>query len=173
MLTLSLLRHAKSSWDHPSLADFDRPLAPRGLRAAPVMGSYLQRHALVPDLILCSAAQRTRETLGLILPYLEGNLSVRIDDALYNASTAEDLLSFLHRQADSQPNVLMIGHNPALELLAGCLVDSGASAARDQMAEKFPTAALAVISFKADNWAGVRGGGRLERFETPKGLNRG
>ena len=63
MLSMLLLRHAKSSWDDPALADFDRPLAPRGEEAALRMGAYMAAHDLLPDLILCSTAQRARQTL--------------------------------------------------------------------------------------------------------------
>jgi phosphohistidine phosphatase len=64
--TLHLLRHAKSSWDDPSLADRDRPLAPRGLRAGRAIAAYLREHGIAPGLVLCSPAARTRETLGLV-----------------------------------------------------------------------------------------------------------
>ena len=70
MKTLFLLRHAKSSWSEPGLADFNRPLNERGRRAAPLIARYLAHCDLLPDLILCSAALRTRETLALMLPGL-------------------------------------------------------------------------------------------------------
>ena len=62
MRTLLLMRHAKSSWDRPDLADLDRPLAPRGRKAAPLIARHLRDRQLVPDLVLCSHAERVRET---------------------------------------------------------------------------------------------------------------
>ena len=71
MLTLSLLRHAKSSWKNPTLADRDRPLATRGETDAPVMGKAMAERGIDPDLVLCSSARRTRDTLALVLPELK------------------------------------------------------------------------------------------------------
>ena len=70
MRRLILLRHAKSSWDYADLADVDRPLSERGRTAARAMGSYLRAHPIRPDLVLCSPAARTRETLALVTPSL-------------------------------------------------------------------------------------------------------
>ena len=74
MLTFCLLRHAKSSWKEPALPDHDRPLNTRGKAEAPVMGKEIAKHGLDPDLVLCSTARRTRDTLKLVLPELKGRL---------------------------------------------------------------------------------------------------
>src|SRR5215831_15132963 len=86
MLTLSLLRHAKSSWDDPALEDFDRPLAKRGQTAAPRMGAYMQANGLMPDLVLCSPAVRARQTLDLLLSCLGGGPTVVYEQAFYLAA---------------------------------------------------------------------------------------
>ena len=75
MLTLSLLRHAKSSWKEPALPDHDRPLNTRGKAEAPVMGKEIAKHGLEPDLVLCSTARRTRDTLKLVLPELKSEMA--------------------------------------------------------------------------------------------------
>lgn len=164
MKTLLLLRHAKSSWTDPQLNDFDRPLARRGRIAASAVGRYLAEAGLVPDLIICSAAQRTRETLALLLPSLPGEMRVEVETGLYEADP-QDILDRVQRIADGVERVLVVGHNPGMEQLADELTASGDESARSRMAEKFPTAALAVITFDAKRWADVRPGtGTLRRF---------
>ncbi|NIP89767.1 MAG: histidine phosphatase family protein, partial [Gammaproteobacteria bacterium] len=83
MKTLLLLRHAKSSWDDPSLEDFDRPLAPRGEKAAPVMAAYLASKGLRPDLVLCSPAARARQTWALVAQSLGDGIAVKELQSLY------------------------------------------------------------------------------------------
>ena len=114
MKTLFLLRHAKSSWSEPGLADFDRPLNERGRRAAPLIARHLARGGLLPDLILCSAALRTRETLALMLPGLARDAVVRIESGLYGAD-AGTLLRRLERVEAAVDCILLIAHNPGLE----------------------------------------------------------
>src|SRR5450631_2444347 len=126
MLTLTLLRHAKSSWEEP-LDDFDRPLAPRGKKAAPEIGAALAARGLRPDLILCSGALRARETLGLVIEDLGAPApEVIYDDALYMAAPGT-LLKRLHGiasapQRDAPRHVMLVGHNPGFEELALMLV---------------------------------------------------
>src|SRR5262249_52313556 len=86
MLSLLLLRHAKSSWDDPALADFDGPLASRGEEAARRMGAYMAAQELAPDLIMCSTAERARQTLEIVLERLGADLPTRFADALYLAT---------------------------------------------------------------------------------------
>ena len=86
MLTLSLLRHAKSSWDDASLNDFDRPLSERGENAAPRVGAYMAAQGLAPEFVLCSPAVRARQTLDLVLPHLAGGPTVVYEDSFYLAA---------------------------------------------------------------------------------------
>ena len=124
MKSLLLLRHAKSSWDEPGLADRDRPLAPRGRRAAKALAGHLGQEGVQPALVLCSSARRARETLERIAPAL-GEADVTIEDGLYGA-TEDDLLERLRAVPDSVPSAMLIGHNPAIQALALCLAGSGA-----------------------------------------------
>src|SRR6476660_10044523 len=96
MLTLSLLRHATSSWKEPALPDHDRPLNTRGKAEAPVMGKEIAKHGLEPDLVLCSTARRTRDTLKLVLPELKSEPKVIYEDGLYHGTSAE-MLGILHK----------------------------------------------------------------------------
>ena len=127
MNRLLLLRHAKSSWDDPSLADHERPLAPRGHRAAESMAEHLRSNVPHPDLVLCSSALRTRETLERMSKAF-GDAEVVVDDDLYGA-TDELLLERLRGVADRFETVAMIGHNPGVHDLAIALAGSGADLA--------------------------------------------
>lgn len=174
MGTLLLLRHAKSSWDDPGLADYDRPLAKRGRKAAPLIGAEIARLGLRPDLILCSSAARTRETLALVLPALGAPPpEIVFDDAIYMATPTVllGLLGKLPTGAGGPNTVMVVGHNPGLEELAELLVGGGNDAAQEQMAEKFPTGALAVFTFPGDTWRDIApGAGTLAHFITPARL---
>jgi phosphohistidine phosphatase len=166
MHRLLLLRHAKSSWDDPSLADRDRPLAPRGHRAAERMADHLRSDFPHPDLVLCSPALRTRETLDRMSNAF-GDAEVVVDDELYGAGEGE-LLERLRAVDDRFETVAVIGHNPGIHDLAIALAGSGAELGR--MGAKFPTGALAVLAFD-EPWRDVSpGGGLLEAFVTPKDL---
>jgi phosphohistidine phosphatase len=121
---LYLLRHAKSSWGDPGLEDRDRPLNSRGRRAARLVAEHLRAEGVSPELVLCSASLRTRQTLAAILPALDGEVEARIEDALYSAG-AEELLERLRSVPASTSSVLVIGHNPGLHELALSLAGTG------------------------------------------------
>lgn len=169
MTRLLLLRHAKSDWSTPGLDDFDRPLAPRGQRAAALMARHLADHAPRPDLVLCSPARRARDTLGLVLKPLDG-VPVCFEQALY-VFDHPPLLARLRRLAAEVSCVLVIGHNPALEDLARALAGPASEPeAKAALVAKFPTAALATLETPA-SWAGLAAGSaRLVDFTTPKSL---
>jgi phosphohistidine phosphatase len=170
MLTLSLLRHAKSSWKNPTLADRERPLATRGMTDAPVMGKAMAERGIDPELVLCSSARRTRDTLALVLPEFKVEPMVVYEDALYHASPAE-LLTMLHDLQPGAGRVMMVGHNPELQSFALDLVGSGPKHFRDRLREKYPTAGLLVINFASGLWSSVEvNSGTLNLFLTPKDL---
>lgn len=167
MLTLTLFRHAKSSWSHPGLGDFDRPLSERGEEAVPKMAAYLAEQGLVPDLVLCSSARRTRETLGLALPCWRTKPKIDYVKALYLA----DVPALLAATRDAPPDVrhlMIVGHNPGLQNFALKLIGSKAKGA-GAISRKFPTAAIATITFDTDDWQAIElGAGHLHAFVTPK-----
>ena len=172
MLTLLLFRHAKSDWS-ADLADHERPLNKRGVKAAPLVARHIASSGQSPDRILCSDAVRTRATLSLVLTELPNPPpAVDIDERLYLAA-AETILDVLRERAGKTDKRLMvIGHNPGLHALALTLVGNGDKKAIGAMAMKFPTAALAVITFEADAWADIRpAGGTLESFLVPRDLD--
>jgi phosphohistidine phosphatase len=141
--TVYLLRHAKSSWDDPELADIERPLAPRGRKAAKKIASYLRNHDVHPELVLCSPAARARETLAAI-----GEGEIRPE--LYGASAAE-LLLMIRGLPDDASSVLLVGHNPGMGDLAGAFAPLPGGT--------FPTGALATFAFDCEHWADIEPGG--------------
>lgn len=167
MKTLILLRHAKSDWADPTLADHDRPLAARGRDAAPKMGAWLKTHGPRPELVLCSTATRARQTLALALEALGDTPETRFDRGLYLAGGA-GVLARLRQAPDAAGTVMVVGHNPDLEQLARRLATTGDKTALARLAEKYPTAGLAVIELPVERWAEAGDGGRLVAFETPK-----
>lgn len=169
MIQLALLRHAKSSWDQPGLDDFDRPLNDRGRTAAPVMGQILASLRFAPDVVLCSPSKRTRETLDAIAPYVaNARHQVRFDDQLYLA-TPDTILFCLKTAGKNAKRILLIGHNPGLHVLATSLARSGDPTLLARLNDKFPTAALAVLSLGGETFATMETtGGHLEAFITPK-----
>jgi phosphohistidine phosphatase len=169
MKRLFLLRHAKSSWDEPGLSDHDRPLAPRGVRATAVMAGHLRSEAIAPELVLCSSAQRTRETLEGIRDALGPDFVEEIERDLYAAS-AEHLLERVRAVDDAIESVMLIGHNPGIEGLALGLAGGGDKL--EAMERKFPTGALATLVFDG-RWRRLKpGAAELIDFVTPKELAR-
>jgi phosphohistidine phosphatase len=170
MLRLLLLRHAKSDWSQPGQKDQDRLLARRGRRTAPEIGAYMARHRLIPDRVLCSTAQRTRQTLELVAEKFSAPPPVTFEDGLYNA-TPDGILQAIRATPREIRTLLVIGHNPGLQAAATALIASGDVEARERLKEKLPTAGLAVIDFPVDDWGKLhRKSGRLERFVTPRML---
>jgi phosphohistidine phosphatase len=149
--TLFLLRHAKSSWADPTLADHDRPLAPRGRRAATRIAQHVRSEAVRPALVLCSSARRARDTLDVLKPALGHQVEVRVDDALYGAD-ARQLLDRLREVGQDIASVMIVGHNPGLHDLAVELTGDGTEAAISQLHTKFPTGALATLDVGRTRW---------------------
>ncbi len=165
---LVVIRHAKSSWDDPSLTDHDRPLSKRGRDSLKRLRDHIASLGLRPDVVLCSTSQRTRETLDGIRTTLGRRARVELDAKLYGASSGH-LISELRRLDDQARTVFLIGHNPGVEDLVDLLVPD---AARGGMAiEKFPTAAVAVLTVSGP-WSALQPGhASLDSFWTPRPPN--
>jgi phosphohistidine phosphatase len=158
---LLLLRHAKSSWDDPSLADEDRPLAPRGRKAAKRLRAHVRRERIPVGLVLCSPAKRAHETLDLVAPPGE----IVIERELYHATAAE-LLERLRRVPDTVDAVMLIGHEPAIRDLA-----VGLAGPESELADrKFPTGGLATLTFTGPWSTLAPGGAGLAAFVAPREL---
>ena len=167
MRRLLLLRHAKTERPEPGERDRDRKLTVRGRADAPVIGTYLARQGLVPELVLVSPVTRAEETWALVAPALTKAPRVAKDERIYNAS-AEALIGIIRQTRDAH-SLLVVGHNPGLYDLAVRLIASGDIEARERINEKLPTSGLVVIDLPFDDWARLHpNAGRLERFVTPR-----
>ncbi|MEO0389801.1 MAG: histidine phosphatase family protein [Pseudomonadota bacterium] len=153
-MKLILMRHAKSSWDDPFLADHDRPLNTRGQRSAAVMGEWLRRNGHVPDRAVSSTSVRTCETFER----LEFGVPVRFTGALYHA-VAEKMMDVL--QAEAHGTLLMLGHNPGMAEFAERLVQR--APAHDRFCD-FPTCATLVLELETPGWEA----GRVLDFAIPR-----
>ena len=138
----------------------------RGRKAAAAMGEYLARLKPAPALVLCSTSLRTRETLDEILPALHREPQLLLEDELYLAGMGR-LLDRMQRLPEQAESVLVIGHNPGLHHLAASLAGEPG-----ELAESFPTAALAVLRVSG-RWSALRPHhATLIDFKTPKLLSR-
>ena len=143
MRKLLLLRHAKSSWDDQTLSDHDRPLSARGERDAPRMGAMLAEKDLVPDLIVTSTACRARSTAHVVAEAAGFHGKLIETEMLYHSSPGQ-ILSVLNDEATDESCVMLVGHNPGMEMLASHL--SGRH-------EIFPTAAIGAFECDVDDWS--------------------
>ena len=154
MKTLHLLRHAKSDWSDPALADRDRPLNPRGKRARLVVADHIAGWKV--DRVVCSPARRARATAKPVVKML--GCPVSYESAVYDA-VPEHLFDTIRALSDRDESVMLVGHNPSLEELAAILCDQSFT---------FPTAGLATVNLSIKRWAEVTAGcGTLTAFFTP------
>jgi phosphohistidine phosphatase len=159
MKTLFVLRHAKSSWDDPDLADFDRPLNDRGRSTAPFMGEVMNRNGFSPDIIVSSPAVRARDTARLVKDAGEHTAEIRFEEGIYEASP-QTLKQIVAAIDDGNRSAMLVGHNPGMEgfiqLLTGRV-------------ERMPTAALAIIDLDIATWSKIESGsGVLRNVIRPK-----
>jgi len=145
MKSLLVLRHAKSSWKHPELADHDRPLNKRGQRDAPRMGELLREQDMIPDLIISSTAKRARQTAEMVADTSGYQAEIQFERSFY-ASEPEALIDILQQVADDNDCVMVIGHNPDLEELLEMLTGNW---------ERMSTAALAKIELPINEWVRI------------------
>ncbi|HYV82108.1 MAG TPA: histidine phosphatase family protein [Pyrinomonadaceae bacterium] len=159
MLTLYLLRHAKSSWDDASQKDFERPLNNRGRKACEVIGEVVEEKGIDFDLVLVSTALRTRQTIELVKERAKLRSEVRYDERIYEA-TVSQLLEVISQVDNDRKSVLLVGHNPGLEGLLTLLTGEDV---------RVTTANLAKIKIKATKWsASLANKGTLDWIVRPK-----
>ena len=171
MKRLYFLRHTKSAWADPDRVDADRPLSPRGRRAAPALGRYMRKEGLIPALALASTARRAEETWELLATALKAEVPLETSHKLYLASAAR-LLKAVRGVGDDHSSVIVVAHNPGLQALALELVGTGETGARARLATKYPTGGLAIFDFPVEHWSEIAAGtGRLDRFVVPRDLD--
>jgi phosphohistidine phosphatase len=164
---LYLLRHAKSSWELAGQLDWERGLLTRGIDDSKLIAGYMFRNNISPDLVICSSARRTKQTLAAVREAIPRDTAVAVTDDAYQASTA-DLYELVRAAKPSAKSVLLIGHNPSIHDFAVDLAADGPDIER--MAAKFPTAALAEFSFDGEWNDLATDGATLDAFTRPKTL---
>ena len=161
MKTLTLIRHAKSSWKYPELSDFDRPLNKRGKKNAPYMGERIAKQNISPDRIITSPANRALATAKMIAKAIKYPSKELVADQRVYLSNARDLVAVLRKVKDSCKEVFLVGHNPSLTDLANDLTG--------ESIENVPTTGVVRIQFDLDSWAQVaQNSGKLVLFDYPK-----
>jgi len=162
---LILMRHGKSDWSSPGQADFDRPLAKKGVKAVPKMAAWLRDHDFLPDRILSSPALRARQTterLAAAIGFDAGAISW--DERIYNASLAE-LLEVVGAIGGEGGCVLLVGHNPGFDDLLEHL--SASPPPRNDEDKLLTTAALAVLDYGDAEFSTDAGSGTLLHLVRP------
>jgi phosphohistidine phosphatase len=170
--TILLLRHAKSAWGQPGLDDHDRPLNKRGERAAEAMAEHIVHNAPRPDLILCSTAVRTRQTLAPLVHRLANPAPpIALEKGLYLATEGE-LLVRLRAVPEEVRTLLLIGHNEGIGELANALAGDGNPGTLERLHEKFPTGALATLKLGEVPWQDLAPGqADLAAFVRPRDIS--
>jgi len=164
MKTLLVLRHGKSDWNVDYGGDHDRPLAPRGVKAAKWMGVYLERLEQIPDRVVSSTAVRARETVRLAAQAGNWSSAQETTSRLYGASP-EEALDVVRALDDALGSVLLAGHEPTWSLLVGGLIGNANV--------RFPTGAMARVDLAVRHWNDADFGlGTLIWLATPKQIGR-
>ena len=141
-----LFRHGKSDWDAQYDSDHDRPLAKRGIRDAKRMGKFLSKIEEVPELILSSTALRTMETTKLAMEAGNWNVDIKLEKKIYEASS-EEIINLIKSQDDKYNFICLVGHEPIFSTIVTLI--------NNNKKIKFPTAAIARISFSTSDWKRV------------------
>ena len=164
MKRLFLVRHAKSSWEDPSLDDIDRPLNERGKRNAPEMGIRLRKQGIIPDLLISSPAKRALSTAKKIsqeIGYPKKN--IQIDDRLYHGSS-NSMITLIKSIQGKINSIMIFGHNPGFTDFANMLCGINIY--------NIPTAGIVAIDFSTDDWSEVDfNTGELVFFDYPKKIH--
>ncbi|MDJ0755852.1 MAG: histidine phosphatase family protein [Ardenticatenaceae bacterium] len=162
MKTLLIMRHAKSSWDNRHLADYDRPLNPRGERDAPRMGELLRKEGLIPDVIVTSSAERALKTAELVALSCDFSSSLVTDRELYHAP-AETYFDVISKLDPELKTALVVGHNPGIEMFLSKVVLTWTT---------MTTANIGHVQLDIPDWSHFQEGvsGRLIHFWQPKAL---
>lgn len=153
------------------MGDRERRLIERGRKDAARIGAYMASHGLVPDRVILSPAERTRETWAAAATAFKPEPGALMCENLYDA-TPHAVFAKVKDTPASAHTLLVVGHNPSLHEIALMLIASGDVDARERLREKMPTAGLVIIDFAIDTWAKLHPqSGRLERFVSPKTLD--
>jgi len=157
---LYLLRHAQSADKQMSQRDSDRELTPEGVKQSILIGTFLFRQIIVPDIILSSTAERAKATAGLIADTVKVDLEkIQLHEDLYDAST-RTFYQFLTQLEDQYQHIMCVAHNPAISYVAEYLTKSEIG--------DMPPAGIAIIKFNIHAWKEIgEGNGELMNYVNP------
>ncbi len=165
-MELILLRHAKSSWEHEDLDDYDRPLAERGIKDCKAIRDYINEQGLYPDLIICSASKRTKDTINLVYKNNLNKLKIIYLKELYQ-NGINTIINAIAKTDNKIKTIMIAGHNPEMELLVENITG------KDFPYEKFSTAGLAILDLEIKSWNEIKGKtGKLKLFITPQKIRK-
>jgi len=164
MKTLLLMRHGKSSWKDENLADHERPLKKRGRKDTKRIAKEILKHDLMPELILCSSAERARETVEILAEHLDYQNQIKYSHELYMGEP-QDFIDALQEMAENEGIVMIVAHNPGLEAYLQIV---------DGEIESLPTAGLGYLLLALDDWKDItlESMGDLIGFWKPKELRK-
>jgi phosphohistidine phosphatase len=156
MKTLYIVRHAKSSWDNPGLADHERPILEKGKKRTKYIIDYLIEHNIKPDLIISSHAIRARQTatiIGTAVNYPESE--IQISTSVYHGDV-DSLMDHFYDLSDDVDSLMMVGHNPTFTTFANYFLD--------KKIDWLPTSSIVCIEFDTDKWENVVNAQKKAKF---------
>jgi phosphohistidine phosphatase len=144
MKTLYIVRHAKSSWEHPHLSDHDRPLLSKGKKRTKLIGQFLAQNKITIDKMVSSSAVRAYETAKIIAKSIGYPINnIQIDPGVYHTDV-DSLVNGLYGLSNDIQSVMYFGHNPTFTYFANEWLD--------EKIDWLPTSAVAGIVFDTENW---------------------
>ncbi len=164
MKTLTILRHAKSSWEYPELSDFDRPLLNKGVKRTLLVCNALIIEKFIPDLIISSPAVRALETASIVIDRLNLNAKKPEINKLFYPGYSKTFVKVISKVEDNVNNLMIVAHNPGLTDLANLLLPT-------ESIEWIPTSGLVQIEFDCDSWNRInQSNASLKKYLVPKKL---
>ena len=169
MLNLSLIRHAKSDWINYESDDFSRKISSKGIIKTKKIGLLLKKKGIFFNEILCSPSVRTKQTMEIILTYLDSTPPSSYLDELYHISN-KDIFDTVMLYAKKK-NILVISHEPLLSTSIESFFYGVDNSNFDRAVEKFSTSSFFNVSFNCENWPEIgRSVAEINFFVRPNDL---
>ena len=149
MKRITFIRHAKSSWDDPSLKDFSRPLNARGKNDAPLMGKEFGKRKIPFDLIISSPSVRTKQTMELMCPHLDYDLEDILWERAFFHADPKTLLMMIKPLPERIEHIGIVGHNPGITEIVNILQ-------KQKYIDNLPTCGMVSLIYHGKNWNDLR-----------------
>ncbi|MBI9068330.1 MAG: histidine phosphatase family protein [Salinivirgaceae bacterium] len=165
MKTLTIFRHAKSSWDNADLSDFERPLLPKGIKRTKKSCQWMKENNIIPDLIVSSPAERAKLTAQIIQEQIGSDIKIEFETNMYPGNQ-DQILEILENTDINCNHLLIIGHNPGITDITNCLTG-------EENIEWMPTSGFATLFFDTNKWSRIRNKkAQLMHYIEPKGIQK-